>query len=43
MGDDVLAMGDGNTEIFQIHFPHSLSLLYSAATYTGLRVNRANT
>src|SRR5258705_1996192 len=36
------AMGDGNAlEIFQeIHFPHSLGLLYSAATYyTGFKVN----
>jgi carbamoyltransferase len=36
------AMGDGNKlEIFQeIHFPHSLGLLYSAATYyTGFKVN----
>ena len=36
------AMGKGNTlEIFQeIHFPHSLGLLYSAATYyTGFKVN----
>src|SRR5258705_4928584 len=36
------AMGDGNAlEIFQeIHFPHSLGLLYSAATYyTGFNVN----
>ncbi|WP_028346740.1 carbamoyltransferase family protein [Bradyrhizobium murdochi] len=36
------AMGDGNRlEIFQeIHFPHSLGLLYSAATYyTGFKVN----
>jgi carbamoyltransferase len=36
------AMGDGNRlEIFQeIHFPHSLGLLYSALTYyTGFRVN----
>src|SRR6476620_5897852 len=36
------AMGDGNAlEIFQeIHFPHSLGLLYSAATYyTGCKVN----
>jgi carbamoyltransferase len=36
------AMGDGNgLEIFQeIHFPHSLGLLYSAATYyTGFKVN----
>jgi carbamoyltransferase len=36
------AMGNGNTlEIFQeIHFPHSLGLLYSAATYyTGFKVN----
>jgi carbamoyltransferase len=35
-------MGKGNTlEIFQeIHFPHSLGLLYSAATYyTGFKVN----
>src|SRR5712672_2919809 len=37
-----VAMGDGNAlEIFQeIHFPHSLGLLYSAATYyTGFKVN----
>ena len=36
------AMGEGNKlEIFQeIHFPHSLGLLYSAATYyTGFKVN----
>jgi carbamoyltransferase len=36
------AMGDGHRlEIFQeIHFPHSLGLLYSAATYyTGFKVN----
>src|SRR6201990_954078 len=36
------AMGDGNKlEIFQeIHFPHSLGLLYSALTYyTGFKVN----
>jgi carbamoyltransferase len=36
------AMGEGNRlEIFQeIHFPHSLGLLYSAATYyTGFKVN----
>jgi carbamoyltransferase len=36
------AIGDGNRlEIFQeIHFPHSLGLLYSAATYyTGFKVN----
>jgi carbamoyltransferase len=36
------AVGDGNRlEIFQeIHFPHSLGLLYSAATYyTGFKVN----
>jgi carbamoyltransferase len=36
------AMGNGNRlEIFQeIHFPHSLGLLYSAATYyTGFKVN----
>src|SRR5205823_7244330 len=36
------AIGDGNKlEIFQeIHFPHSLGLLYSAATYyTGFKVN----
>jgi carbamoyltransferase len=36
------AIGDGHRlEIFQeIHFPHSLGLLYSAATYyTGFRVN----
>jgi carbamoyltransferase len=36
------AMGEGNAlEIFQeIHFPHSLGLLYSAATYyTGFKVN----
>ena len=36
------AMGDGNRlEIFQeIHFPHSLGLLYSALTYyTGFKVN----
>src|ERR1700754_641222 len=36
------AMGNGNAlEIFQeIHFPHSLGLLYSAATYyTGFKVN----
>jgi carbamoyltransferase len=36
------AMGDGSKlEIFQeIHFPHSLGLLYSAATYyTGFKVN----
>jgi len=36
------AMGDGSRlEIFQeIHFPHSLGLLYSAATYyTGFKVN----
>src|SRR5690242_10265094 len=36
------ATGDGNKlEIFQeIHFPHSLGLLYSAATYyTGFKVN----
>src|ERR1700742_4139231 len=36
------AMGEGNSlEIFQeIHFPHSLGLLYSAATYyTGFKVN----
>ncbi len=36
------ALGDGNRlEIFQeIHFPHSLGLLYSALTYyTGFRVN----
>ena len=36
------AMGNGNKlEIFQeIHFPHSLGLLYSAATYyTGFKVN----
>jgi carbamoyltransferase len=36
------AMGDGNKlDIFQeIHFPHSLGLLYSAATYyTGFKVN----
>jgi carbamoyltransferase len=36
------AAGDGNRlEIFQeIHFPHSLGLLYSAATYyTGFKVN----
>jgi carbamoyltransferase len=36
------AMGNGKTlEIFQeIHFPHSLGLLYSAATYyTGFKVN----
>ncbi len=36
------ATGDGNRlEIFQeIHFPHSLGLLYSAATYyTGFKVN----
>jgi carbamoyltransferase len=36
------AMGDGSAlEIFQeIHFPHSLGLLYSAATYyTGFKVN----
>ena len=36
------AMGDGNRlEIFQeIHFPHSLGLLYSAFTYyTGFKVN----
>lgn len=36
------AMGEGNRlEIFQeIHFPHSLGLLYSALTYyTGFRVN----
>src|ERR1700759_4854676 len=36
------AMGEGNgLEIFQeIHFPHSLGLLYSAATYyTGFKVN----
>ncbi|MDO8400742.1 MAG: carbamoyltransferase [Bradyrhizobium sp.] len=36
------ALGDGNRlEIFQeIHFPHSLGLLYSAATYyTGFKVN----
>src|SRR4051812_17210441 len=36
------AVGDGNKlEIFQeIHFPHSLGLLYSAATYyTGFKVN----
>jgi carbamoyltransferase len=36
------AVGDGNAlEIFQeIHFPHSLGLLYSAATYyTGFKVN----
>jgi carbamoyltransferase len=36
------ALGEGNSlEIFQeIHFPHSLGLLYSAATYyTGFKVN----
>lgn len=36
------ALGDGNNlEIFQeIHFPHSLGLLYSAVTYyTGFKVN----
>ena len=37
-----LAMGSGNTinTIREIHFPHSLGLLYSAFTYyTGFRVN----
>jgi carbamoyltransferase len=37
-----LALGDGNSlEVFkEIHFPHSLGLLYSAFTYfTGFRVN----
>ena len=36
------AIGDGNSlEMFQeIHFPHSLGLLYSAFTYyTGFKVN----
>jgi carbamoyltransferase len=35
-------MGDGNTltPLWEIHFPHSLGLLYSAFTYyTGFRVN----
>ena len=35
-------MGEGNTltPLWEIHFPHSLGLLYSAFTYyTGFRVN----
>ena len=35
-------LGDGNTltPLWEIHFPHSLGLLYSAFTYyTGFRVN----
>ena len=42
MGDDVGSAGRGQRlEIFQeIHFPHSLGLLYSALTYyTGFKVN----
>ena len=42
MGDDVGRLGRGNDlEILkEIHFPHSLGLLYSAFTYyTGFKVN----
>ena len=42
MGDDLAVAGRGNRLIpqWQIDFPHSLGLLYSAFTYyTGFRVN----
>ena len=42
MGDDSLWLGEGNrlTPQWQIDFPHSLGLLYSAFTYySGFRVN----
>ena len=42
MGDDFGCVGRGNTIDIsrEIHFPHSLGLLYSAFTYyTGFKVN----
>src|SRR5471032_3360092 len=42
MGDTSLAFGQGNKleMLKEIHFPHSLGLLYSAFTYyTGFKVN----
>ena len=42
MGHDFAWVGDGNTltPLWEINFPHSLGLLYSAFTYyTGFRVN----
>ena len=41
-----LAVGKGKelTVVKEIHFPHSLGLLYSAFTYyTGFKVNSVNT
>ena len=40
-GQQHLAIGKGsNLQVVEIHFPHSLSLLYSAFTfYTGFKVN----
>ena len=42
MGDDLAGVGRGNELAItkEIHFPHSLGLLYSAFTYyTGFKVN----
>ena len=41
MGDDLGGVGSGkNLRFREIHFPHSLGLLYSAFTYyTGFKVN----
>ncbi len=42
MGDDVLGVGSGSDLrlLAELHFPHSLGLLYSAFTYyTGFKVN----
>ena len=46
MGHDHVGVGRGNQlELTrEIHFPHSLGLLYSAFTYyTGFKVNSAST